>query len=199
MKILKTTTFFFLAGLILLGSSCKKNELDHISNKSNGKAVLNEKGISNLQTKYIQSVHQFNGELFRSLKINSTTFRLSGINDFGGGCGTVTKDSNGNMTIDYGSGCVGDDGHSYSGVITLTRSTDQLNAPGSFLEFSFNNVLIDTTLFNGVIRLDGFGLNSNGNLHGRVSSTLSVDFKVSGYSLSGSQLLDIPSQVVEQV
>lgn len=191
MKTLKTKTFFFLVGLILLGSSCKKNDLENVPNKISGKAVLNEQGVSNLQTKYLQSVHQLQGELFKNLKINSSTFRVSGINDFGGGCGVVTKDSIGNMTIDYGSGCAGDDGHTYSGVITLTRSIDELNAAGSFLEFSFDNVLVDTTLFNGVIRLDGFGHNANGNLNGRLTSTLSVDFKVSGYSLAGSQLLDV--------
>ena len=79
-------------------------------------------------------------------------------------CATVTNDTiNHILTIDFGSGCVGNDGRTRSGQVIVTYNGHYFD-PGFSRNVSFNNYFVDSNQVSGTRSITNNGLNTNGNL-----------------------------------
>lgn len=183
-----------LLKLLLVGSfpvllfSCKKEDV------ANKKTPIDPK-ITEQQAiqRHVVNTMQLQTKMIGALVGSSAGKRMSALNGFGDGCYTTSnKDSIGNMTVDFGSGGCTSGGHTYSGVVVITRNSGSLEDAGSWLNLEFQSLQIDSIVFNGTLLVEGYGTNASGNFYGRITSNLSSGvFGLQRYDISGTQVLDL--------
>jgi hypothetical protein len=79
-------------------------------------------------------------------------------------CATVTNDTVAHiLTIDFGSGCTGNDGRLRSGQVIIQYNGQYMDA-GFTRSISFNNFFVDSNQVTGTRTIVNNGLNGNGNL-----------------------------------
>jgi hypothetical protein len=80
------------------------------------------------------------------------------------GCATVTHDSaNKIITIDFGTGCVGQDGKTRAGQIIVTY-TKRLYRPGAKLKIELNNYFVDNKQIEGTKRIENLATSFQDNI-----------------------------------
>jgi hypothetical protein len=93
------------------------------------------------------------------------------------GCATITDDTISTphtRTIDYGTGCMNNDGKTHKGRIILTYNTgDFLHTSGAYVQVALDNYFVDDNQITGSMALNNTGFNGNGNM----TLTLDVDAK----------------------
>lgn len=94
-------------------------------------------------------------------------------------CADITIDSSSSphhATINFGSGCLADNGKYYSGVLQMDYTDlKDLRAPGSILHISFSNFVLDDTELDGSFNLDNNGANTSGNMVFDISMNISIN------------------------
>lgn len=97
-------------------------------------------------------------------------------------CADITIDSSSSpyhATINFGSGCLADNGKYYSGVLQMDYTDlKDLRNPGSVLHISFTDFVLDNTELDGSFNLDNNGLNMSGNLVFDISMNVSIHNQV---------------------
>lgn len=183
-----------LLKLLLVGSfpvllfSCKKEDV------ANKKTPIDPK-ITEQQSiqRHVVNTMQIQSKMIGALLGSTAGKRTSALNGFGDGCYTTyNKDSIGNMTVDFGTGGCLSGSHTYSGVVVITRNTGSLETAGSWLNLEFQNLQVDSTVFNGTMLVEGYGTNISGNLYGKITSNLTTGvYSFNKYDISGSQVLNL--------
>lgn len=98
---------------------------------------------------------------------NLSNFKLDGSElVLASGCATVTRDTNANpktVTIDFGTGCTGNDGRTRSGKIIATY-TGPYRAPGTVITISTENYFVQghQIIGNPLRRVENLGPNAEG-------------------------------------
>jgi hypothetical protein len=115
----------------------------------------------------------YNDMLKFALAANSGSFKNNEIY----GCAVVTEDTTSmpnTRTIDYGTGCVDNDGKTHKGKIVLSLNTsDFMQTPGAYVSVAFYNYFVDDNQITGSLNLNNTGTNGSGN----IEFTLDADAK----------------------
>ncbi|HRH66105.1 MAG TPA: hypothetical protein PLU53_07395 [Bacteroidia bacterium] len=92
------------------------------------------------------------------------------------GCAIVTKDTvNHVLTIDFGTGCTGQDGRVRSGKVIVNYSGGGYFSPGSVWTITFDNYYVDGRHVEGTRTVTNNGLNNSGNMNWSIDA---VNMKV---------------------
>jgi hypothetical protein len=90
-------------------------------------------------------------------------------------CATITDDTVSmphTRTLDYGTGCMDDQGKVHKGQIVLSyNNRDFLHVSGAYVDVALNNYFVDSNQLTGSVHLQNTGINGNGN----ISLTLDVN------------------------
>ncbi|MCX6292413.1 MAG: hypothetical protein NT126_11720 [Bacteroidetes bacterium] len=104
---------------------------------------------------------------------NSANFRLTSNDDHYGilGCATVNRDTvNQVVTIDFGTGCTGNDGRTRSGQIIIHYSGGTYFTPGFQRIVTFNNYFVNNRHIEGTRTITNNGNNAAGHLNWTVDA-----------------------------
>jgi hypothetical protein len=104
----------------------------------------------------------------QAMEAHSVSMRTSGSNNVFGilSCAVVTNDTvNHIITVDFGSGCTGQHGHTRSGQIIIHYNGGNYFTPGFQRIVTFNNYYIDQKHLEGTRTITNNGLNSNNHLN----------------------------------
>ena len=81
-------------------------------------------------------------------------------------CAIITFDSSSKpylMHYDYGTGCVGSDGKTRSGMVTLTYDDGDIRTVNNVMTITYQNYGLNGNLINGFVSMSNTGINGNGN------------------------------------
>lgn len=139
-------------------------------------------------TKQHATADEFAGDMHVIIsEIMSTygaSFKTGSAGSVLGSCEIVTVDSNAKTaTIDFGTGCVGNDGKTRSGILNFTyNNRGKLGQPGTYVQLSFQNFYQDGDEYVGTMMARNDSLNGNGNY----TFTLQFDMLINYSANSGS-------------
>lgn len=152
-------SFFALALASMLGlAGCKKDEASQPVSDLTSAAADFEQGeqIGN-------DIDRMADDAYLTSTVN---LRLAGPVDANSilSCAVVTRDTvNRILTIDFGSGCTGNDGRTRSGQVIIQYNGHYFD-PGFSRSVSFNNYFVDSNQVTGTRAITNNGFNGNGNL-----------------------------------
>jgi len=143
----KTVAAIILVAVIMATSSCQKEKLTPTVKKSENTTLARETFSD------IQAALMF--EVTRNLSFKTEN------------CGTITDDTISVphvRTIDYGTGCIDDDGKVRKGQMIITYDADDIKTTaGANAYTTFNVFFIDDIEVTGTFNMHNNGLNGNGN------------------------------------
>lgn len=174
--------------LIFLSQSCKKVD-DITADIKEKKVQYSNTTLRQLESNQV-SIEMINitaahiGNAGKGLRLSNHYRKMD--------CAVTTIDSSVipyQITIDFGQGCVDDDGKTISGVITGTKSPSFEQA-GDFAELNLNSLEYDGKLITGTLRLDITNGSSNF-LDGVITTNLSTNYEHGKYKLAGTNSFNI--------
>ena len=163
----RVTLFLLISVLAISFNSCKKEEA---SNPAEFPADAQDMGQ---MESIFNDVDNLVAEASENGNVNG---RYSAAQDANAlllnGCATITNDSvAGILTIDFGTGCVGRDGRTRSGIIQVNYSGGRYFNPGSSRTVTFINYFIDGRHVEGTRSIVNNGFNASGNMNWTITAT----------------------------
>ncbi|HWB64523.1 MAG TPA: hypothetical protein VG603_13490 [Chitinophagales bacterium] len=164
---IKTVGVIMVAVITLSMNSCKKQ------------VVSPKTGTASSQTDNFRLADVvLNEGLNNAFSFNShTSHKTASANDIMSSCAIVTVDSVTKphvATVDYGTGCLGGDGHTRAGKIVITYDNADFRVGNNTFNVSYQNYVIDTTEINGSESMHNNGPDSLG----RTTFTVTINTSV---------------------
>lgn len=173
---------FGLSALVIAAmatSSCKKETITPTP-----APVLTNEQFESSRMDYIE-VYGFVTEAATIGSISYKNESSTVVND----CVVVTVDTQSttkSVTIDFGSGCTGEDGKVRTGKIYATSSSLDLSATGSVLNVSFIDYTVDGDTVAGGMVLTNNGPGANYTLEGTLDVNSNITYEGNGGNLHGN-------------
>lgn len=104
------------------------------------------------------------------------------------GCANISRDYLGarnSIIIDFGAGCVANNGKTYAGRI-LAYYDGNMSQTGNAANITFDGFSINGISVGGDIEFSNTGINTNGNLTGKIRVNSNITFEGNAGSLSGA-------------
>ena len=174
MKTRKLIPFAIISILFLsisVLSSCKKDNPITMDTATSGSEDLNANADRFQESEGVGSDVDVISD--QAIELNGIEMRLSSTSDDSRilSCATVTNDTvNRVITVDFGTGCTGHNGHTRSGQIIIAYNGNDYFAAGFQRTITFNNYYIDQRHVEGTRIITNNGLNGSGNLNWTINA-----------------------------
>ncbi|MBK6840009.1 MAG: hypothetical protein IPG90_18410 [Bacteroidetes bacterium] len=166
-------TIGFAVTALLMTSACKKDN-QNSDNKDDFSNSASDMGqVENIYSDVDNMVAQASetGAIDQRLAAPSEDLQFNF-----SGCALVTRDTvNHTLTIDFGTGCTGQDGRLRSGKVIVTYTGGGYFTPGASWTITFDNYFVNSRHIEGTRTVTNNGFNSSNNMNWHISA---VNMKV---------------------